>query len=248
MIRRIETWSPQIKAICDRDVFGTRSAGYFRTYGTDHPNVMFYAQYANDLCTGVLSAAFGNGSLTVIEQADLSEWSEFARFLGLDTVLCAAETAKNAGWKADETGYIMRYSGTERTPKLHAITPFDAAFSYREVYDLLLVCGFSLGAYEPWLGDLALRVRKGAASVLTVRDPSAVCTASVLFESDCAVYLGAVATHPSMRGRGLGGDLVLRLAQCGKRAEILCKEHRVTFYTSLGFSQIGEFSLCHFLK
>ena len=66
--------------------------------------------------------------------------------------------------------------------------------------------------------------------------------------STYAVYLGAVATHPQMRGRGLAGDLVLRLAKCGKRAEILCKEHRVSFYTSLGFSQIGEFSICHFSK
>ena len=158
------------------------------------------------------------------------------------------DTAKVAKWPQSETGYIMRYSGIDRTPKTRTITPLDADFSYREVYDLLLKCGFSLGAYEPWLGDLALRVRRGAANVLAVRDRATICTASVLFESESAVYLGAVATHPSARGRGLGGDLVLSLAQCGKRAEILCKEHRVSFYTSLGFSQIGEFSLCHFSK
>ena len=147
-----------------------------------------------------------------------------------------------------DNGYVMRYFGTERVPNTPTVTPFDAAFSYREVYDLLLACGFTLGAFEPWLGDLALRVRRGTANVLCARDRTAVATASVLLDSGSAVYLGAVATHPSMRGRGLAGDLVLRLAQCGKRAEILCKAHRVSFYSSLGFRQIGEFSLCHFSK
>ncbi len=247
MIRRIETLTPQIQAICDNDVFGTRTAGYFGTYEAQHPHVSFYAQYTDDgACTGLLSAAFGNGSLTVGEGADFTEWLEFVRFCGIETLLCASETARKVGLSTEDTGCIMRYVSSSRTPKLQAITPFDESFSYREVYDLLRECGFALGAYEPWIGDLALRVRKGTANVLAVREANTISTASVLFESCHAVYLGAVATHPSMRGRGLGGDLVLRLAQCGKRTEILCKPHRVSFYNSLGFSQIGEYSLCHF--
>ena len=248
MIRRIETRTPEFDAVCDTDVFGTRTAGYFRTYGSDCPGVLFYAQYADAVCTGVLSAAFGNGSLTINDHADLAEWAEFIRFLGLDTLLCASAAAERMGLHADDKGFVMQYVSSDRKPKTQAITAFDKDFSYREVYDLLCACGFSPGAFEPWLGDIALRVRKSAANVLAVRDKTTVCTASVLFESDSAVYLGAVATHPSVRGRGLGGDLVLQLAQCGKRAEILCKLHRVSFYTSLGFSQIGEFSLCHFSK
>ena len=248
MILRIESWSPEADAICVRDVFGTRTAGYYRTYGTEHPDVSFYAQYTRKGCSGVLSAAFGNGTLSVDEQADLSEWAEFIRFLGLETLLCPAAAADRMGMSASGSGYVMRFIASDRTPKIQVCTPFDPAFSYREVYDLLCDCGFALGAYESWLGDLALRVRRGSANVLALREPQTVCTASVLFDSGNAVYLGAVATQPQMRGRGLAGDLVLRLAKCGKRADILCKEHRVSFYTSLGFSQIGEFSICHFSK
>ena len=248
MIRRVEARSPQFDAVCVLDVFGTRTAGYFRAYGAAFPDVSFYAQFTHDVCTGALSSAFGNGSLTVTSEADMDEWAEFARFLGLQTLLCARETAQSMGLDETENGFIMRHFGSERTPQAQAITPLDAAFSYREVYDLLCECGFSLGAFELWLGDLALRVRRETAQVLCVREESAVSTASVLFSGGDAVYLGAVATHPYARGRGLGGDLVLQLAQCGKRAEILCKAHRVSFYTSLGFRQMGEFSLCHFLK
>ena len=248
MIRRVEVWPPELDALCARDVFGTRTAGYFRTYAADHPDVSFYAQYVGDSCTGVLSAAFGSGSLTVTSNADLSEWTRFTHFLGLRTLLCGRDTARSMGLPASESGFVMRYCGTERIPKIHAITPQYDAFSYREVYNLLIQCGFSLGPYEPWLGDLALRVQRNTANVLCVGDGSMLSTASVLFDSGSAVYLGAVATHPSVRGQGIGGDLVLRLAQCGKRAEILCMAHRVSFYTSLGFRQIGEFSQCHFFK
>lgn len=248
MIRRVESWSPQIQTICERDVFGTRTAGYYRTYAADHPNVSFYAQFSQDQCTGVLSSAFGNGSLTVMPQADVEEWAEFVRFLGPETLLCARDTARELHVPAAENGFIMWYEAAERTAQTHALSPLDSDFSYREVYDLLTACGFSLGDYEAWLGDFALRVRRKTANVLCVRDRTAVCTASVLFDSGSAVYLGAVATHPSVRGRGLAGDLVLRLAQCGKRAEILCKANRVSFYASLGFLQIGEFSQCHFLN
>ncbi len=248
MIRRIDAWSQPIEAVCYMDVFGTRTLGYYRTYGIEYTDVSFFAQFSDDHCTGVLSSAYGNGSLTVTSGADLSEWLQFVRFLGLETLLCACEAAKEMQVNETETGFIMRYFGSERVPKATAITPLYADFSYHEVYDLLCVCGFSLVAYEPWLADFALRVRHGTANVLCVREEKAIATASVLFDSGNAVYLGAVATHPSARGRGLGGDLVLRLAQCGKRAEILCKAHRVSFYTSLGFRQIGEFSLCHFSK
>ena len=248
MIRRIETWSPEAYAICARDVFGTRTAGCFRTYGAAHPDVSFYAQVLNDVCTGVMSVSFGSGSLTVTPEAELSEWAQFVRFLGLDSLLCARKTARAMEIPETESGFVMRYAGAERVPKTPFITPLDRVFSYREVYDLLNECGFQLGAYEPWLGDLALRVRRGTANVLAVREQTTVSTACVLFDSGSAVYLGAVGTHPSVRGRGLAGDLVLRLAQCGKRVEILCKAHRVSFYTSLGFQQIGEFSQCHFSK
>ena len=247
MIRRIEDWSPQFDRICGADVFGTRTAGYYRTYGSDFADVSFYAQFSsNDTCTGVLSSAFGNGSLSVTPDADLSEWAQFHRFFGLQTLLCSKGTAQKMNLPETEGGFVMQYRKSERIANPAAISPFDANFSYREVYELLTQCGFSLGAYEPWFGDLALRVQRHAANVLVIRAASAVSTASVLFDSGSAVYLGAVATHPDARGRGLAGDLVLHLAQCGKRAEILCKAHRVSFYTSLGFSKIGEFSLCHF--
>ena len=248
MIRRVFAWDDALTLLCGRDVFGTRTLGYHKTYGTERNDVGFYAQMCGDRCTGVLSYAFGSGALTVTPDADHTEWREFVQFSGIRTLLCAKQTAQVMDFVNEDSGHILRYSGTDRTPEAQGVTPRDASFSYREVYDLLRTCGFDLGAYDVWLSDFALRVQCGAAQALCIREDTAVATASVLFQSESAVYLGAVGTHPDFRGRGYAGDLVLRLAQCGKRAEILCKPHRVTFYESLGFRRNGEFTICHFSR
>lgn len=248
MIRRVFEWDDVLTAICNRDVFGTRTLGYQKAYGAGRNEVAFYAQYIDERCVGVLSDAFGSGALTLDTDADLTEWLEFVHFFGLKSLLCDGKTGNELGFTDCERGHIMRYAECERTPKLPFLTPRDAAFSYREAYDLLCECGFALGGYETWLGDFALRVQRGAADMLCIREDVTAASASVLFQSSSAVYLGAVATHTNYRGRGYAGDLVLRLAQCGKRAEILCKPHRVTFYESLGFQRNGEFTICHFSK
>ena len=68
MIRRIFEWDDAFTALCDRDVFGTRTMGYYHTYGTERGEVGFYAQYLDERCVGVLSDAFGSGALTAEPQ------------------------------------------------------------------------------------------------------------------------------------------------------------------------------------
>ena len=246
MIRRI---SGVLPALVQRDVFGTRTAGYYKTYGTERNGAAFYAQETDGNVMAVLSDAFLNGSLTVDDGADFAELAEFVRFLGLRTLLCSANAAKALQFPSNESGSVMRYIGTEQNPDLHWTDVNDPAFSFHDVYDLLTGCGFALGGYDAWFSDFALRVRRGTADVRCImRDGVLASTASVLFQSDDAVYLGAVGTDAAFRGQGLAGALVLSLAQCGKRAEILCKPHRISFYEQLGFQKIGEFSLCHFSK
>lgn len=238
-----------IRDFCKKDVFGTRTIGYLDTYGMDVPEADFYVQTADGQITAVLSSVYSEGSLTCSENADFEELSHFIMFLGLRSLLCDRKICKRLSLPEDSFGYVMLFQSSDRMPKHTFLTPDYPDFKYREVYELLKQCAFSLGDYNTWLGDFALRVRKNTAKVLAFRENGkTLSTASVLFESEDAVYLGAVATDPSCRGRGLGGDVVLSLANCGKRAEILCKEHRVTFYESLGFSRNGEFSICNFLN
>ncbi len=249
MIRRIESFDEALSAFCERDVFGIRSLGYHKTYGTEVQTVSFYAQFVENTLTGVLCDAFGHGSLTVSEQADTAEWCDFIRFLGLQSLLCARDVAERMRLSAQEHGSVMEYFGTKESVHADWISPFDPRFSYRQVFDLLERCDFALGEYASWFGDIALRVQRGAAQILTLEhNGRAVCTASVLFASTHQAYLGAVATDPNFRGQGLASKIVRYLAALYPTARILCKPHRVSFYTSIGFQQIGEFTICSFLK
>lgn len=245
MIRRTDEG---VSAFCRRDIFGTRIAATLQTYGLDRDGVSVYVQMCGESVSAVLADTFSDGTLCCTGEADFDELREFVRFLGLRTLLCSRESAERLAFPVDCDGHIMRYARCERMPQTDFVTPKEDAFRYRQVYELLKNCGFTPGEYTAWLGDFALRVQRGTADVLCIqRDGEAVSTASALFRTDDAVYLGAVGTSERCRGQGLGGDLVLRLAQCGKRAEILCRTHRVSFYESLGFSRNGEFALCHFL-
>ena len=246
MIRRITGALPPL---CHADVYGTRTVGYHNSYGTEQNDVAFYAQEADGFVTGVLSDAFSQGSLTMTDNADAREWKEFICFLGLQTLLCDKKTATRLKIPVRDSGSVMRFLGAERVSRQSFIDANDPAFSFADVYRLLQNCGFALGDYAAWFSDFALRVRRGTADVRCVyRDGVLASTASVLFRSEDAVYLGAVGTDPAFRGQGLAGDLVLSLTQSGKRAEILCRVHRVSFYQSLGFQKIGDYALCHFSK
>ena len=64
--------------------------------------------------------------------------------------------------------------------------------------------------------------------------------AMVLFRTDKAALLGAVATVPEFRGKGVARSLVTKLAfgeiADGRRAELLCKNDSIVeFYKSIGF-------------
>lgn len=246
MIRRV---SDALPPLAKQDVYGTRTIGYHNTYGTEQNDVAFYAQESGGRSTAVLSDAFGHGALTVADGADMDELRSFVCFSGLETLLCAREIAQTLRFPTESIGSVMCYYGAESKEDIAYLDSFDPEFSYRDVYALLEQCGFSLGGYDAWFGDLALRVRRGTAEIRCfVRGGTLASTASVLFRSENALYLGAVATDPAFRGGGLAGALVRSFAQDGKRVEILCGAHRVSFYTSLGFRQNGEFAICRFFK
>lgn len=107
----------------------------------------------------------------------------------------------------------------------------------REVYSLLTASGFDrLGERNEWIADVSRRMNAGAArwSVIYGGEKLAAC-ACALFVVDSAVFLGCVAAREDMRGRGLGSEAVLTLADRyaseGRRAELFCKDGSIVeFY------------------
>ena len=85
---------------------------------------------------------------------------------------------------------------------------------------------------------------------LAVENGEPAACAMKLFITDDAVLLGAVATDPNHRGKGLGGGLVTLLGNEsvneGKRTELLCKHDSIVdFYRSIGFTVVGEWAIAN---
>lgn len=111
----------------------------------------------------------------------------------------------------------------------------------RDVYSLLVSSGFDrLGGRDEWIADVSRRMNRDTAqwSVIYSGKTLAAC-ACALFVADSAAFLGCVAAREDMRGRGLGGEAVLTLAERysseGRRVELFCKDGSIVeFYKKIG--------------
>lgn len=242
----IKNTADGINEFCKRDVFGTRIKAYLNVYGNNMTTALFYVQTVDGAVTAVISKVFEDATLCCRDNADFEELSEFLRFTGYKSLLCEKSIREKLSLPVNSFGSVMRFLKPSREirRKDGFLRSGDADFEFKKIYSLLKKCEFELGDYGEWLSDIALRDKKGVSKTLCVEDGGrVVSTASALFITEDAVYLGAVATSPEYRGKGSAGDLVLSLCDAEKRVNILCKEHRVGFYESLGFKRDGEWSL-----
>ncbi len=231
---------------CKKDVFGTRIKAYLNVYGNNMETAMFYVQTIDGSATAVIGKVFSDVTLCCDDGADFDEIAQFLQFLGYGSLLCDKGVREKLSIEENSSGSVMRFKKPSRDirRKDGILKNDDAEFEYKKVYALLKECDFDLGEYGEWLSDIALRDKKGVSKTLCVKqDGRVISTASALFITEDSVYLGAVATSPEFRGKGSAGDLVLMLCDKDKTVNILCKEHRVGFYESLGFERNGEWSL-----
>ena len=149
------------------------------------------------------------------------------------------------GAESSLDGYVVEYKGGNN--KIKEIQA-DNIFRPKEIYDIIKSANLvGVGDYLPWLSDTTFRFNRGVTSVMSaIVDGKTVSCAMKLFSTDTAVLLGAVATRPEYRGRGLAGALVTRLAESekNKRVELLCKHDGIVeFYKSIGFEVKNEWSI-----
>ena len=149
------------------------------------------------------------------------------------------------GEKPSLDGYVVEYIKNRNDIKE---VQADNIFRPKEIYDIIKSANLvGVGDYLPWLSDTTFRINRGVTSALSaVEEGKTVACAMKLFSTETAVLLGAVATRPEYRGRGLAGALVTRLAESekNKRVELLCKHDSIVeFYKSIGFEVKNEWSI-----
>jgi GNAT superfamily N-acetyltransferase len=233
-------------SFCDRDVFGTRIKAYFKCYSTDYDFVKFWVQTnENGEVTATISRV--DGDMTLCEYgADYEELLQFVKIVGFTTIQCRRETAQHFTDKEVLWGYVVRFWEEKPCKDIAA----KDSFELKEIYDIIKAENLTgVGDYLPWLSDTTFRVNRNTAKPLLAHiDGRNAGCAMVLFRTDKAALLGAVATVPEFRGKGVARALVTRLAVSeladGRRVELLCKNDSIVeFYKSIGFKATDEWSL-----
>ncbi|MGN0708178.1 MAG: GNAT family N-acetyltransferase [Faecalibacterium sp.] len=97
---------------------------------------------------------------------------------------------------------------------------------------------------DDFYSELCTKRSHGAARVWTLeRQGRVLCTVGAYALYDGQAYLACGQTEPALRGRGIGGRLIVHtansLAAEGWRVDFLCADERVHFYTRLGFAHAG---------
>ena len=100
---------------------------------------------------------------------------------------------------------------------------------------------------EDFYSELCSKRARGKALVWALqRGSEMVCTVGAYALADGQAYMACGQTARPLRGKGIGGRLIVRmaneLAAEGYRPVFLCSPERVPFYTRLGFAKLGEYA------
>ena len=208
----------QLSDFCRRDAFGTKIAGYFKTYSDGFPGVRFWIQEnGGNAVTAAVCRAYDSVVLSAAPEADFEELLQFLRMIGFSTLSCEESVCKRLGLSPTRSGNIVRFERLLRPLRGEAAMPRYP--DLREVYSLLTASGFDrLGERNEWIADVSRRMNAGAAR--------------------WSVIYG---------GETLGSEAVLTLADRyaseGRRAELFCKDGSIVeFYKKSGFAPVGRWA------
>ncbi len=215
-----------------------RIRGTALAYGTDRPFCRFWA----DGNGGALMVS--EGIATLYPADGFEEWALFlAMSPDIQTVRTTGEAARKlADLQNAEAvcGHVM--CAEHVTVQGQAVEASPAA-----LYPLLCdVFGKAIPPFDAWYADVHHRLRRDMFCARAVCEKDCVLScAMTVSQCEDAVLIGAVATHPAARGRGLASACVTALTeryqQEGKRVYISPKNAAAeALYHRLGFAVCGE--------
>ncbi|MBQ6709064.1 MAG: GNAT family N-acetyltransferase [Clostridia bacterium] len=234
------------KNLCSSDTFGTRIYALFSAYSTKYNFADFWYQIVDDNITCAISKISGDITICASEDAYFEELAEFLDVVGYSSVTCEESIAKKLNLEYDSEGWIVEFTGDI----VNYDDDFENSCDLAEIYDLIKSQGVGfLSDKQNWIADASFRINHGISRLALIKkDSGPASSAMVLFETDDAVFLGAVATYPEYRGQGLSRKIIHHLLSesNGKKAHLFCrKDTIVEFYKSIGFEIIGTFTVTY---
>ena len=228
------------------DPFFTRILSLYESYGEGLDFVAFWMQENEGKITAAISRFEDKFSLWLTENSDLDEITAFIRFQGAGS--CLYNAAYPLVFPDDLPcigGQIMEYLSDDYISDIEICEP-----DFNALYNLLKSCEspiFILPEYLLFLSDVTHRKnREKLHLAATAIDGDLASSVMTVSETKSAAILGAVATRPDYRRRGLSRELVrtlaTRLRREGRRVFVLsASEQNTRFYQHSGFTVIADF-------
>lgn len=218
------------------DPFSAVITAMASTYGTDYGFARFYVQDNR----AALSIVDGNVNIFASADADIDEIREFLNVVGYSSVRGEKGVIDRLGLDIADSSYIVEYAGKS----VPAPAGFTDSREPREIYSLLTLSGFDMGDFNAFSQDVCIRLNKGTASFGGIAEDELYCCCFRLFEGSKSILLGAVATHPDFRGRGLASSLVPYMADSKKPSFLFTRNDALLdFYINCGFEEKGRWAL-----
>ena len=244
MIRPVK--ASDFKALHRIDPFYPRVLSLYESYGTGYDFADFWTQEDDGEAIALISRFEDKFSLFLTEKTALDEVAAFLRFQGANAVMFDSGFDLEIPAENAVSGDVLRYCGEDYDSDLEIYEP-----DFSDVYTLLLTCESEIFRVPPKLSFLSdVTHRKNLGKCVTIgtavgdRLASSVMTVS---ETESAAIIGAVATHPDCRRRGLSRELVRTLA-CRIRAQgravyvFSASGQNTRFYQNSGFAICAEFT------
>ena len=228
------------------DPFYTRVLSLYESYGTGYDFVAFWAQENDGETVALISRFEDKFSLLLTEKSDLDEVAAFLVFQGAGAVMFDGKYDLKISAKNVVSGEVLRYGGEDYISDIEIYEP-----DFSTVYDLLLTCESDIFRVPPklsFLSDVTHRKNLGKCAVIGV-SVGDVLASSVMTVSETgyAAIIGAVATHPDYRKRGLSRELVRtlssRIRTQGRAVYVFSASPQNTrFYRNSGFEIAAAFT------
>ena len=234
------------------DPFLVRIRSLYQCYGAGYDFVGFWVQEIGGENVALISRFEDKFSLYLTGKSDLEEAAAFLIYMGACSALYdAAYALPIPDGLTVIGGEVLAYAGEDHISDIEIYEP-----DFKELYGLLQTCAsdiFRVPDYLVFLSDVTFRRSRGKLTLAaTAVDGVLASSVMTVSETENAVILGAVATHPDYRKRGLSRELVrtvaTRLRAQGRRVYVLSASAANThFYQNSGFEIIAGFREVFFL-
>ena len=199
-----------------------------------------------------LALDVGGSTAWLAGHANPDELASFLQFCGCKAVvLDEAECLPPTGWTRAKTHSAFGLAPGQQLPEpavdeaLWDTLTFDPEPPAGPVAQMLFPD--RPARRDDFYSELCTKRTRGKAMVWALKQESEiVCTVGAYAVGREQAYMACGETAEPLRGRGVGGRLIIRLANTlsaqGLQPLFLCSPERLSFYTRLGFEKLGEYA------